>query len=189
MRPIQDFPLERFSPILRLMLEAPFLLIRAALPAMYERGFGRIINVSSRARAACVALQVGLRRGQARPRGPLEGDRARGRPSTGSPSNCVNPGYVRTPLVEKQIADQARVHGIPEEEVLAQVMLTEYAIKRLVEPAEVAELVAWLAADAGPSSPARPTRWTAAVDGPLEPAPAARAARRTARARRWESTT
>jgi 3-hydroxybutyrate dehydrogenase len=59
----------------------------------------------------------------------------------------VNPGYVRTPLVEKQIADQAAVHGIPETEVLARVMLTEAAIKRLVEPEEVASLVAWLASD------------------------------------------
>jgi 3-hydroxybutyrate dehydrogenase len=59
----------------------------------------------------------------------------------------VNPGYVRTPLVEKQVMDQAKVHGIPESEVLAKVMLTESAIKRLVEPGEVATLVAWLASD------------------------------------------
>ncbi len=65
----------------------------------------------------------------------------------GVTSNCIDPGYVRTPLVEKQIADQARVHGIPEEEVLANVMLTESAIKRLVEPSEVASLALWLAGD------------------------------------------
>lgn len=58
----------------------------------------------------------------------------------GVTSNCINPGYVRTPLVEKQIADQARVHGIPESEVLPKIMLTESSIKRLVEPAEVASL-------------------------------------------------
>ena len=63
-------------------------------------------------------------------------------------SNCVCPGYVRTPLVEKQIADQAAVHGIDEAEVVEQVMLTETAIKRLVEPDEVAELVAWVAGPA-----------------------------------------
>ena len=56
----------------------------------------------------------------------------------GVTSNCVNPGYVRTPLVTKQIADQARIHGISEDEVVAKVMLTESAIKRLVEPEEVA---------------------------------------------------
>ncbi|HEX6953846.1 MAG TPA: SDR family oxidoreductase, partial [Agromyces sp.] len=65
----------------------------------------------------------------------------------GVTSNCVNPGYVRTPLVERQIADQAKVHGIPEEDVVERVMLTESAIKRLVEPAEVASLVRWLASD------------------------------------------
>lgn len=65
-------------------------------------------------------------------------------------SNCVNPGYVRTPLVDKQIADQAKAHGIAEQQVLEQVLLTESAIKRLVEPEEVAALVGWLAsADAG----------------------------------------
>jgi 3-hydroxybutyrate dehydrogenase len=57
----------------------------------------------------------------------------------------VNPAYVRTPLVEKQIADQAAVHGIAEDEVVEQVMLTETSIKRLVEPDEVAGLVSWLA--------------------------------------------
>jgi len=63
----------------------------------------------------------------------------------GVTSNCVNPGYVRTPLVEKQIDDQARLHGLAEDEVVEQVMLTESAIKRLIEPDEVADLVAWLA--------------------------------------------
>ena len=63
----------------------------------------------------------------------------------GVTSNCVNPGYVRTPLVEKQIADQARAHGIDESAVLDEVLLTESAVKRLVEPAEVAGLVGYLA--------------------------------------------
>jgi 3-hydroxybutyrate dehydrogenase len=67
----------------------------------------------------------------------------------GVTSNCVNPSYVRTPLVEKQIADQAAVHGIPESDVVEKIMLTETAIKRLVEPEEVAALVGWLV---GPSS-------------------------------------
>ena len=63
----------------------------------------------------------------------------------GVTSNCVSPGYVRTPLVvEKQIADQAAVYGIPDSEVLSKIMLTESAIKRLVEPDEVGSLVAWL---------------------------------------------
>lgn len=144
--PIEDFAPERFSFILRLMLEAPFLLIRAALPGMYERGFGRVINLSSvhglRASAyksAYVAAKHGLE-GLSKVTA-LEGGQR------GVTSNCIDPGYVRTPLVEKQIADQARLHGIAESEVLENVMLTESAIKRLVEPAEVASLALWLAGD------------------------------------------
>ncbi|MBC7517351.1 MAG: 3-hydroxybutyrate dehydrogenase [Microbacteriaceae bacterium] len=144
--PIQDFDPDDFRRILSLMLEAPFLLIRAALPGMYERNFGRIINVSSvhglRASAfksAYVAAKHGLE-GLSKVTA-LEGG------AHGVTSNCVNPGYVRTPLVEKQLAEQAAVHGIAESEVLERVMLTESAIKRLVEPDEVASLVTWLASD------------------------------------------
>ena len=144
--PIQDFNPEDFRRILTLMLEVPFLLVRAALPKMYAQGFGRIINVSSvhglRAspfKSAYVTAKHGLE-GLSKVTA-LEGG------EYGVTSNCVNPGYVRTPLVEKQLADQARIHGIPESEVLAKIMLTESAIKRLVEPKEVASLVAWLASD------------------------------------------
>lgn len=148
-RPIEEFEPERFSLILRIMLEAPFLLIRAALPGMYERRFGRIINISSvhgllasPFKSAYVSAKHGLE-GLSKVTA-LEGG------AHGVTSNCINPGYVRTPLVEKQIADQARVHGISEEEVLPKVMLTESAVKRLVEPAEVAGLAMWLAGpDAG----------------------------------------
>ncbi|GAA2039891.1 3-hydroxybutyrate dehydrogenase [Agromyces tropicus] len=145
-RPIEEFEPERFALILRIMLEAPFLLIRAALPGMYERGWGRVINLSSvhglRAspfKSAYVAAKHGLE-------GLSKVTALEGGPH-GVTSNCVNPGYVRTPLVEKQIADQATVHGIPEEDVVEKVMLTESAIKRLVEPTEVASLVRWLASD------------------------------------------
>jgi 3-hydroxybutyrate dehydrogenase len=128
------------------MVEAPFLLLRAVLPGMYDRGFGRIINLSSvhglRASAfksAYVTAKHGLE-GLSKVTA-LEGA------EHGVTSNCIDPGYVRTPLVERQLADQARVHGIPEEEVLQKVMLTESAIKRLVEPREVASLALWLAGD------------------------------------------
>ena len=141
--PITEFDPARFRSMQALMVEAPFLLIRAALPHMYERGFGRVVNVSSvhglRASQFKVAYVTakhaleGLSKVTA-----LEGG------AHGVTSNCVNPGYVRTPLVTKQIADQARTHGITEDEVLDQVLLTESAIKRLVEPEEVASLVAWL---------------------------------------------
>lgn len=145
-RPIEEFEPETFSLMLRIMVEAPFLLIRAALPGMYERGFGRIVNISSvhglRAseyKSAYVTAKhalEGLSKTTALEGGPH-----------GVTSNCINPGYVRTPLVEKQIADQARLHGIPEEDVVEKVMLTEAAIKRLVEPAEVGSLALWLAGD------------------------------------------
>ncbi|MEO5832747.1 MAG: 3-hydroxybutyrate dehydrogenase [Nakamurella sp.] len=144
--PIEDFSPDDFRAIIRLMLEVPFLLIRAALPGMYARGTGRIINISSvhglRAspfKSAYVAAKHGLE-------GLSKVTALEGGPH-GVTSNCVNPGYVRTPLVEKQLADQAAVHGIPESEVLHKIMLTESAIKRLVEPTEVASLVSWLAAD------------------------------------------
>jgi 3-hydroxybutyrate dehydrogenase len=142
--PIETFEPADFRRIITLMLEAPFLLIRAALPHMYASGFGRIINLSSvhglRAspfKSAYVSAKHGLE-GLSKVTA-LEGG------AHGVTSNCINPGYVRTPLVEAQIADQARVHGIPESEVLAKIMLTEAAVKRLVEPEEVASLVAWLA--------------------------------------------
>jgi 3-hydroxybutyrate dehydrogenase len=142
--PIHDFPPEKFRTMLTLMVEAPFLLIRAALPHMYRQNFGRIINISSvhgiRASEYKVAYVTakhaleGLSKVTALEGGPHD-----------VTSNCVNPGYVRTPLVTKQIAHQARTHGIPEDQVLAEILLKETAIKRLVEPEEVAALVAWLA--------------------------------------------
>ncbi len=145
-RPIPEFEPESFALLLRIMLEAPFLLIRAALPGMYERGFGRIINVSSvhglRAsefKSAYVAAKHGLE-GLSKVTA-LEGA------AHGVTSNCIEPSYVRTPLVEKQIADQARLHGIPEDEVVEKIMLTEPAIKSLVEPEEVAGLALWLAGE------------------------------------------
>jgi 3-hydroxybutyrate dehydrogenase len=141
---IHDFPPETFRTMLSLMVEAPFLLIRAALPHMYRQNFGRIINISSvhgiRASEYKVAYVTakhaleGLSKVTA-----LEGG------AHDVTSNCVNPGYVRTPLVTEQIADQARTHGIPEDRVVAEILLKETAIKRLVEPEEVAALVAWLA--------------------------------------------
>jgi 3-hydroxybutyrate dehydrogenase len=141
---LEDFEPAEFRRIVTLMLEVPFLLIRAAIPPMYEKGFGRIINVSSvhglRASAykgAYVAAKHGLE-GLSKV-AALEGG------AHGVTSNCVSPGYVRTNLVERQLAAQALAHGIPESEVLESIMLTESAIKRLVEPEEVGALVAFLA--------------------------------------------
>jgi 3-hydroxybutyrate dehydrogenase len=148
--PIVDFDPLIFRRMLDIMVTAPFLLTRAVLPGMYARGWGRIVNISSvhgiRAsefKSAYVTAKhalEGLSKVTA-----LEGA------MHGVTSNCLNPGYVRTPLVEKQIADQARVHGIPESEVIEKVMLVESAIKRLLEPGEVADLALWLCGDTAAS--------------------------------------
>ena len=142
------------------MLEAPFRLAQAALPHMYDRGFGRIVNISSvhglRAspyKAAYVAAKHGLE-GLSKVIALEGGER-------GVTSNTVCPAFVRTPLVEKQIADQARVHGISEDRVITDIMLTEPAIKRLIEPDEVAELVAYLCSS--PASFANGSSWV--LDG------------------------
>jgi 3-hydroxybutyrate dehydrogenase len=141
--PVHEFPPETFSLIVRLMLEAPFRLVRRCLPHMYAQGWGRIVNVSSvhglRAspyKAAYVSAKHGLE-GLSKVIA-LEGA------AHGVTSNCVNPAYVRTPLVEAQIAAQAASHGMAESQVVEEVMLAPVALKRLVEPAEVAELVAYL---------------------------------------------
>ncbi|GAA3829413.1 3-hydroxybutyrate dehydrogenase [Streptomyces chiangmaiensis] len=142
-RPLHEFPPDVFHTVLTVMLEAPFRLIRGALPHMYGQGWGRIVNISSvhglRAsafKAAYVTAKHGLE-GLSKA-AALEGA------AHGVTSNCVNPAYVRTPLVEKQLADQARVHGIPEERVLSEVLLQDSAVKRLIEPEEVAEAMAYL---------------------------------------------
>ncbi|TFV52005.1 3-hydroxybutyrate dehydrogenase [Blastococcus sp. TF02A-35] len=148
--PVHEFPVDRFSYILRLMVEAPFRLARTVLPHMYEQGWGRVVNVSSvhglRASAyksAYVTAKHGLE-GLSKVIA-LEGA------AHGVTSNCVNPAYVRTPLVEGQIADQARAHGLSEDQVVEQVMLAPAAVKRLIEPAEVADAVAWLCSPAAAS--------------------------------------
>lgn len=142
--PIHDFPPEKFRTMLTLMVEAPFLLIRAALPHMYRQNFGRIINISSVHGIRASEYKVGYVTAKHALEGLSKVTALEGGPHDVT-SNCVNPGYVRTPLVTKQIADQARAHGIPEDQVLAEILLKETAIKRLVEPEEVAALVAWLA--------------------------------------------
>ncbi|MFI5712355.1 SDR family NAD(P)-dependent oxidoreductase [Kribbella sp. NPDC051620] len=146
--PVEQFPPERFGYLLRLMLESPFRLIRQTLPHMYGRGWGRIVNISSvhglrgsPFKAAYVAAKHGLE-------GLSKVVALEGAPH-GVTSNCVNPAYVRTPLVTAQLADQALVHGLTEAEVLDKVLLEPVAVKRLIEPEEVAELVALLC---GPAS-------------------------------------
>ena len=141
--PVHEFPVEVFERIHRVMLLAPFRLARHALPHMYAAGWGRVLNISSvhglRAspfKSAYVSAKHGLE-GLSKVIA-LEGA------EHGVTSNCLNPAYVRTPLVERQIADQARAHGIPESEVVQTIMLAPAARKRLIEPSEVAALAGFL---------------------------------------------
>ena len=146
--PIDEFPDERWQTIVALLLTSPFMLAKHAWPALRESGAGRFIAiasvhslVASPYKAAYVAAKhgvLGLVKTLA-----LEGA------ELGISATAVCPGYVRTPLVEKQIADQARVHGVPEDEVLEQVILAPHAVKQLIEPSEVADVVAFLAGPGG----------------------------------------
>ena len=146
--PIETFPEDTWDDMVALMLTAPFLLTRYAWPAMRKQGWGRVVNigsihskVASPGKAAYTAAKhglLGLTRVAA-----LEGG------EHGITVNAVCPAYVRTPLVENQIADQARTRGIPAEDVVEKVMLEPAAIKRLIEPEEVADLVAYLCSEAG----------------------------------------
>ncbi len=145
--PIEEFDRDTFSAILRVMLEAPFWITGHVLPHMYAQGWGRILNISSvhglvasPYKAAYVSAKHGLQ-GLTKVTA-LEGA------EHGVTANCINPGYVRTPLVENQIADQAKVRGISENEVLEEVMLERAALKRLLEPEEVAEMAAYLCSPA-----------------------------------------
>ncbi|MEZ4633884.1 MAG: 3-hydroxybutyrate dehydrogenase [Caldilineaceae bacterium] len=145
--PIESFPEDKWDTMLAVMLTAPFLLTRYAWPHMQAQHWGRVINiasihgqVASPYKAAYISAKhglIGLTRTTA-----LEGG------EHGITVNAICPAYVRTPLVENQIAAQAASRGISPEDVVAHVMLEPAAIKRLIEPAEVAALVTYLCSDA-----------------------------------------
>lgn len=141
--PTHEFPDERWDLILAVILSGPFHLIKAALPGMYERRFGRILNVTSMLglygtpfKPAYTAAKHGLQ-GLTKVVG-LEGA------AHNVTCNALCPSWVRTPLVEGQIADQARAYGIPEEEVVERIMLAEPAIKRMLDPTEVGRVALFL---------------------------------------------
>jgi 3-hydroxybutyrate dehydrogenase len=141
--PIAEFPEDRWDAIVALLLTSPFLLARYAWQALSDAPEGRFIAIASAHglvaspyKSAYVSAKhgvVGLIKTLA-----LEGA------DCGILASAVCPPFVRTPLVEAQIADQARAHGLPEERVLEEVILAPHAVKRLVEPAEVAGVVAFL---------------------------------------------
>jgi 3-hydroxybutyrate dehydrogenase len=144
--PIVEFPEERWDRILAVILSAAFHLSKAALPRMYAEGYGRIVNVSSMLglyaapfKPAYVAAKHGLN--------GLTKEIALEAAGRGVTCNALCPAYVRTPLVERQIAAQAKAHGISEAEVVEKVMIREPAIKRMLEPSEVAAAAMYLVSD------------------------------------------
>ena len=146
--PLEEFPLDEWRLIQTLMLESPFVLTKAALPKMYERGRGRIINLSSvhgiRASAfksAYVAAKHGLM-------GLTKTTALEGGPK-GVTCNAINPGYVMTPLVESQVADQAKTRGISEDAVLEEVFLEHSAVPSLPGAEDIAAIAVLMASEAG----------------------------------------
>ncbi len=145
--PVEEFPEDTWDTMIAVMLTAPFLLTRYAWPSMKSRGWGRIVNMSSihglvasPFKSAYISAKhgmIGLTRTTALEGGPY-----------GITVNAICPAYVRTPLVENQIADQARTRGLSEQDVIEKVMLEPAAIKRLIEPDEIGALVAFLCSDA-----------------------------------------
>ena len=144
--PVEEFPVETWERLVHIMLFGAFYLTRAVLPHMYAKKWGRIVNiasvhglVASPYKSAYVAAKhglVGFTKAVA-----LEAA------EKGVTVNAVCPSYVRTPLVEKQIADQAKVHGISEDAVIRDIMLAPAALKRLLEPSEIAAYVRFLCSD------------------------------------------
>ncbi|MEU3693247.1 3-hydroxybutyrate dehydrogenase [Streptomyces narbonensis] len=141
--PLTEFPPDRFELIQKVMVTAPFLLMRRMLPHMYARGWGRVVNVSSVHGLRASAFKSAYVTAKHALEGLSKVAAIEGAPH-GVTSNCVNPGYVRTPLVEGQIRDQAVAHGISEGDVLTNVMLARSPVKRLLEADEVAAAVLWL---------------------------------------------
>ena len=144
--PVEDFPEERWEQLIRIMLIGAFLLTKYALPHMCRKGWGRVVNiasihglVASPYKSAYIAAKHGLL-GLTKTVALESADR-------GVTVNAICPSYVRTAIVEKQIADQARAHGIGEAEVIEKIMLAPAAVKRLLEPGEVAAYALFLCSD------------------------------------------
>lgn len=144
--PVQDFPLEKWNAIIGINLTAPFLFTKAVWPYMEKQKFGRIINiasahglVASEYKSAYVSSKHGII-------GFTKTIALEGAPHNIT-CNAVCPGYVHTPIVENQIGDQMKAHGISREEVIQKVMLAKQAIKSFIPIEMIANTVAFLAAD------------------------------------------
>jgi 3-hydroxybutyrate dehydrogenase len=146
--PVRDFPEDRWDELLALLLTSPFLLAKYAWDALVASGEGRICVVASAHALTASPFKAGYVSAKHGVLGLVKTLALEGA-GVGITATAVCPGYVRTPLVEAQIADQAAAHGLPEERVLEEVILERQAVKRLLEPSEVADLVAYLLGPSG----------------------------------------
>jgi 3-hydroxybutyrate dehydrogenase len=146
--PVADFPEDRWDALVSILLTSPFLLAKYAWPALVESGEGRIVVIASVHGLVASPFKAGYISAKHGAIGLVKTLALEGA-EHGITATAVCPGFVRTPLVEKQIADQAQAHGVPEERVLEDVLLEPQAVKRLMEPHEVAEVVAFLGGPGG----------------------------------------
>jgi 3-hydroxybutyrate dehydrogenase len=141
--PVADFPEERWEALLAILLTSPFLLAKYAWPALVESGDGRICVIASAHGLVASPFKAGYVAAKHGVMGLVKTLALEGA-EHGILATAVCPGFVRTPLVEKQIADQAKAHNLPEDRVLEEVIVAPHAVKRLLEPEEVAGVVAFL---------------------------------------------
>jgi 3-hydroxybutyrate dehydrogenase len=146
--PVAEFPEDRWDALLSILLTSPFLLSKYAWPALQASGDGRIVVIASAHALAASPFKAGYVSAKHGALGLVKTLALEGA-EHGILATAVCPGFVRTPLVEAQIADQAKAHGMPEEEVLEKVIVAPHALKRLIEPAEVAEVVSFLLGPGG----------------------------------------
>ncbi len=145
---VEDFPEDQWDTLIALLLTSPFLLAKYAWHALREHGDGRFVAVASTHSLTASPYKAGYVSAKHGVLGLVRTLALEGA-EHGITASAVCPCYVRTPLVEAQIADQARAHGLPEERVLEDVILERQAVKRLLEPAEVADVVAFLLGPSG----------------------------------------
>jgi 3-hydroxybutyrate dehydrogenase len=144
--PVEDFPDDEWARLVQIMLVAPFQLTKAVVPGMKGRRWGRIVNMSSihgLVASPCKSAYISAKHGLI----GLTKTVALEVGGDGVTVNAICPSYVRTPLLESQLADQARTRGLPEQEVIEKVMLEPAAIKSLIDPEEVAALAMFLVSD------------------------------------------
>ncbi len=146
--PVAEFDEDQWDGLLAILLTSPFLLAKHAWPALAASGDGRIVVVASAHALVASPFKAGYVSAKHGVLGLVKTLALEGA-EQGILATAVCPGYVRTPLVERQIADQARAHGLPEERVLEEVILAPQPVKRLIEPEEVAGVVAFLAGPGG----------------------------------------